>query len=266
MVKLEEERESIVFTNEGQKIFGVVHRPLVSAPYPMVLVCHGLGGHKTGKYRLYVHLAEMLTQMGIGCLRIDFRGSGDSEGNFSDMTIDSEVSDAMVALDYLKKDKRVDSSRIGLFGRSFGGVIAVAAASRFGEAKSVVLWAPVFSGDQWRDKWMFLQAQKMSEEQREKFMRINGLMPGYAFYEQLFGLKLQSDLASLDQLPLLHIHGELDGIVDLTHAEEYQNLRDRAAGESRFLRLAKCDHDFSDPLEQKVALQETALWFKTTLY
>lgn len=260
-----ESRESVVLKNQGQKIFGVIHRPLLSEPYPCVLVCHGLGGHKTGKYRLYVNLAEMLSKIGIGCLRIDFRGSGDSEGPFSDMTIESEISDAIVALDFLKNDKMIDFSRIGMFGRSFGGVIAVSAASRFGCVKSIALWAPVFSGDQWRDQWTKLQNHQIDEIQREKLMRINGLMPGHKFYEQLFGLKIEPDLASLSELPMLHIHGELDETVNLSHADCYQTFRKNVKGHSRFLRLNKSDHDFSHPQDQTIALNETALWFKNTL-
>lgn len=264
-MEAQETRESVVLKNHGQKIFGVIHRPLVSSPHPAVLICHGLGGHKSGKYRLYVHLAEMLARIGIGCLRIDFRGSGDSEGKFSDMTIEGEISDALAALDFLKHDRLVDSSKIGLFGRSFGGVIAVSAASRYRDIKSLALWAPVYSGDQWRDKWMMVQSNQLPDDHKEKLMRINGMLPGPHFYQQLFGLKLESDLASLDKLPLLHIHGELDETVNLSHAECYQTFRRNAKGKSQFLRLKKCDHDFSHPQEQEIALNETTLWFQKTL-
>lgn len=264
MIK-QEDRESVVLKNEGQKIFGVIHRPITTSPYPVVMVCHGLGGHKTGKYRLYVHLAEMLAKIGIGCFRFDFRGSGDSEGSFSEMTIDTEVSDAMTVLDYLKQDSKVDSSRIGIFGRSFGGVIAINAACRFGDIKSMALWAPLYNGDQWREKWMMMKANQLPEDHRDKLMRINGLMPGHHFYEQLFDLKIEPELGSLDKLPLLHIHGELDDIVDLSHAEKYQTFRRNAKGKTCFLRLGKCDHDFSHPQEQKIALNETTLWFQNTL-
>lgn len=260
-----EERDSIVLENEGQKIFAILHQPIGIPVFPTVLVCHGLGGHKTGKYRLYVHLAEMLAKIGIGCLRFDFRGSGDSEGNFHDMTIDSEVSDALKALEYLKTNPRIDTSRVGIFGRSFGGVIAITAASRFQKIKSLALWAPVFSGDQWRDKWNQLQRSELSDEHREKLMRINGMLPSHDFYEQLFNLQIEKELVFLDKLPILHIHGEQDEIVNVSHAEKYQELRRSSQGYSHFLRLGKSDHDFTHPLEQKIALNETVLWFQNTL-
>lgn len=260
-----ENRESLVFVNEGEKIFGVLHRPLSQKPYPVVLVCHGLGGNKTGKYRLYVHLAEMLTKRGIGCLRIDFRGSGDSEGDFSDMTIETEISDALMALQILQNDPEVDRARIGIFGRSFGGVIAISAAAIFGNIKSLGLWAPVFNGDQWKDPWQLLKKKQLPEDVKEKLMRINGLLPGMQFYEQLFALELQSHLQALEKTPILHIHGEKDEIVNLSHAENFKKYRENAQEKSSFLRLSESDHDFSHPKEQKVALQETADWFEKTL-
>lgn len=260
-----ENRESIVLKNNGEKIFGIVHRPMTSSRYPVVMVCHGLGGHKTGRYRVYVHLAEMLTKIGIACIRFDFRGSGDSEGDFTKMTIDSEVSDAMTVLDYLQKDGGFDSNRIGIFGRSFGGVIAINVAKKYGNVKSMALWAPLYNGDQWREKWAQMKAHKLSEEICDKLMRINGLLPGTAFYEQLFELKIEPELTSLNDVPLLHIHGELDEIVNLSHADRYVAFRKNAKGSTRFLRFGKCDHDFSDPQEQQMALNETAIWFQNTL-
>src|ERR1700722_17738329 len=142
-------RESIVLENQGQKIFGILHRPVIpSDKYPAVLICHGLAGHKTGKYRIYVIFAEMLAKVGIASLRIDFRGSGDSEGDFSDMTLTSEVSDALLSLDFLKTVQDVDADRIGIFGRSIGGTVAFMTVHRDPAKciKSIATWAPIFDG------------------------------------------------------------------------------------------------------------------------
>lgn len=119
-MSITEERESIVLTNEGEKIFGVLHLPKGIDKPPCVLVLHGLGGHKTGRFRVYVDLAESLVKAGIAVLRFDFRGSGDSEGSFAEMTLNGEISDALVVLKFLHKDSRIDNQRIGIFGRSMG--------------------------------------------------------------------------------------------------------------------------------------------------
>ena len=84
----------------------------------------------------------MLSKLGIGSLRFDFRGSGDSEGDFSKMTLESEVSDALLAMEYLRGRPEVAKDRIGIFGRSVGGTIAVMTASRT-PVSSVVAWFPL---------------------------------------------------------------------------------------------------------------------------
>lgn len=260
-----EEREPLILHNNGQKIFGVIHRPLNAVKSPAVLMCHGLGGHKVGKGRLYVHLAEKLVAMGIVTLRIDFRGSGDSEGAFSAMTIDSEVSDALVALNYLKSDPSVDAERMALFGRSFGGVVAILAAQRFNTIKSLALWAPVFGPEQWKEKWQKVHAAPLAPEQRDSLLEIEGLRPGYNFFQQLFALNLNQPLKELAGIPLLHFHGEMDSVVDLSHAHKYKEARQHASGETHFKLLPKSDHDFNDYKERHAALDETAEWIAKTL-
>ncbi len=260
-----EERTPVTLLNDGQKIFGVIHRPENQAKTPAVLICHGLGGNKIGKGRLYVLLAEMLAANGITTLRVDFRGSGDSEGDFSKMTIESEVSDALVALDFLKQDPQVDADRIAIFGRSFGGVVAILASHKFAAIKSLALWAPVFGCEQWKEKWQKAHSTPMSSQQRESLMNIEGLQPGYSFLQQLFTLNLAEQLRSLEGIPLLHIHGEKDAIVDLTHANRFREARHHVLGKSHFKLLPESDHDFLNPAERKIALCDTAEWFVKTL-
>lgn len=260
-----EERESIVLENEGQKIFGIFHRPCTKGPFPAVLMCHGLAGHKTGKYRLYVLLAERLSKLGIASLRIDFRGSGDSEGSFSEMTLASEVSDAIIALDYLRNRPDVDNVRIGMFGRSVGGMVALMTAQKAGPVKSLATWAPLFDGDQWASQWDLLHAPEVSEEYRTEMMKVNGQVPSVKFFKELFATNMADHLKDLTTTPLLHIHGEQDIVVTTQHAERYLKAREGLNGKNKFIRLPKSDHDFSHTKEQLVALEETSNWFSKTL-
>lgn len=260
-----EERESIVLENEGQKIFGIFHRPCCNEPFPAVLICHGLAGHKTGKYRLYVHLAERLSKLGIASLRIDFRGSGDSEGNFSETTLESEVSDAVVALSYLRNRPDVDNSRIGVFGRSVGGTVALMTAKKSGPIKSLATWAPLYDGEQWEDQWHLLHAPDVSEEYRSEMMKINGQVPGVKFFKELFSIRMEDHLKDLVGVPLLHIHGEQDIVVTTKHADRYAKAREAVKAKNKFIRLPESDHDFSHTKEQLFALEETSNWFYKTL-
>lgn len=266
MEKKCEEREVVVFENNSQKIFGVLHMPLnQSKPVPAVLICHGLAGHKTGKYRLYVTLAKMLASMGIAALRVDFRGSGDSEGEFHEMTVTSTVSDAVTAINWMANNPRLDAARIGIFGRSFGGSVAVMAAAETHKIRSVALWAPVFNAKPWLNLWESLQAGTLDEKTRKEAMTINGLMPSLHFYKEFFDMNLENDLEKLGIVPTLHIHGEKDELILIDHADHYVRHREKANAKTKFIRLPNADHDFSLAEDQTEALFITTRWFADTL-
>lgn len=258
-------RESIELTNNGQKIFGVLHLPKGVENPPCVMICHGLGGHKTGRFRVYVDLAEALIEEGIAVFRFDFRGSGDSEGNFGEMTLNGEVSDALAALNYLKTEKRIDSNKIAVFGRSLGGAVAVLSASQFGRIQCIALWAPLFNGDQWKREWAKVKGGIASEHESKELRRINGQIAGLNFYAELFEMRIDLALKELRDVPLFIIHGEKDDLVTIRHSELYVDERRHSDEETKFIRLPEGDHDFSYTDERLFAIEETTKWFKENL-
>ncbi len=260
-----EERYSVEIEIHEKKIFGVIHKPITQGKVPAVLFCHGLAGHKIGKHRMYVTLAECLAQHGIASLRIDFRGSGDSEGSFSDMTYTSEVHDALMSLTYLSELSFIDPQRIGIFGRSFGGAVAIMAAEKFKKLKAIALWASIFDVSQWEKSWELVSTGQVDERTRHELMRIDGQLPGMKFYEELFKLDLTKGLSSLDTIPMLHIHGEKDTVVTVDHADKFAKHRKNASAATRFLRLPHSDHDFTHPEEKTKAIQLTCEWLKENL-
>ena len=50
------------------------------------LLCHGFTGNKIDFNRLLVQAARALAQSGLNALRFDFMGSGDSSGDFNQMS------------------------------------------------------------------------------------------------------------------------------------------------------------------------------------
>lgn len=262
----QEVRESVILINENEKIFGVFHTPIESAKkVPAILVCHGFAGQKTGRYRLYVTLAEELAKNGIAVLRIDFRGCGDSEGDFVNTCLTGEVSDAIKGLEFLKNHPLVDSSRLGIFGRSLGGAIAVIAAKKFGSIKSLALWAPMFSAESWHEKWLLLKNANLSAEQMKKMMVMNGQLAGERFLKELFEMRLENELEFLDEVPLLHIQAEMDKIVTPEHGLKYKQFRKKSSNISEFISFANSDHDFSNVQERNEAMNKTVSWFMNTL-
>jgi uncharacterized protein len=267
MIERTEERIPIVVENQGQKLFGMLHLPKheVGEQVPAVLFCHGLAGQKTGKHRVYVDLASKLATQGIATLRFDYRGCGDSEGNFYESTPSGHYSDALVFLDYLKQHPNIDTERLGVFGRSFGGTVAVKTAAECTTIRSVALWCPMFSGEQWQDQWQLVQTNSVDEKLRKEMMQVGGQQGSYHFFDELFSLNVSDDLEKLSHLPLLHIHGEVDKRVDIQHARDYESFRGNSLAESKFVKLPNTDHDFSHFDERYQAIDETFQWFTNTL-
>ncbi|MBA2369409.1 MAG: alpha/beta fold hydrolase [Candidatus Protochlamydia sp.] len=259
-----EERESVIISNHGEKIFGVLHRPLQTGKAPAVVICSGFAGNKCGKYRLFVNLAKELAKNGIAVFRFDYRCSGDSEGDFKDITIDSKLSDALLCIKHLENDARIDKDRLGLLGRSLGGAIAVLAASHSQSIKSLALWAPVFTSEPWKKLWDNVKSNPALLITKDILKNLPANVPNLVFIEQFFKMDIEQRLESIKKIPLLHVHGEQDLVVKIEHARAYKKARELAEN-NRFIVLPNSDHDFSDESEQRIAIDETCGWFLQTL-
>ena len=77
-------------------------------------------------------------QHGYACIRIDMRGSGDSEGLMPDMYAQNELDDALTALEWIKNQSWCNGA-IGMMGTSWGATSALqAATSGSGLLKAVI--------------------------------------------------------------------------------------------------------------------------------
>lgn len=260
----EEDRQPVVIVNEGRKIFGVIHRPIREGKGAAVVICPGFAGNKCGKFRMLVTIAQELAKNGLTVLRFDYRGSGDSEGEFSDMTLEGEVSDTLCALSFLSNDSKIDSKCIGILGRSLGGAVAILAASRFKDIKSIALLAPVFTSEPWKMAWNKMKSEKKALSDIEMPHHLPASMPSLAFLAQFFEMNLHHEMESLQDVPLLHIHGKQDKVVTMEQAKEFETSRTETQN-SRFVQLPNSDHDFSDVAEQTIVINEIIKWFQNTL-
>ena len=75
---------------------------------------------------------------GYGCLRVDIRGTGDSEGLLTDEYAEQEQNDAVEIVSWLSKQKWC-TGRVGMFGLSWGGFNALQVAERQPEALKAIV-------------------------------------------------------------------------------------------------------------------------------
>ncbi len=108
---------------------------------PAALVCHphpALGG--TMDNGVVTAICRALSAVGIASLRFNFRGVGNSEGDFTNGELEAE--DVGGALDALKRWPGIDGRRLAVAGYSFGAGVALRSAASLKAAKCLALVAP----------------------------------------------------------------------------------------------------------------------------
>jgi len=132
--------------NSGIMLAGTLTLPKSKQPSSLAILIPGYGKHDrnlTGMgHESFLILADYLTQRGIGVLRFDKRGVGQSTGNYDTATTQDFADDVLAGVDYLKSRTDVDTSQIGLIGISEGGLIASIVAAKSHDVTYAVLMAP----------------------------------------------------------------------------------------------------------------------------
>ena len=77
------------FNKAGIRLSAKIDLPLSRAPYPFALFAHVFTGNKN--LISAKHISRALTQNGIGVMRFNFTGLGESEGDFADTNFTSNV-------------------------------------------------------------------------------------------------------------------------------------------------------------------------------
>jgi len=146
--------EEVSFRNEIDdiKLAGTLTYPKTGSAFPAVILISGSGpqdrnsellGHKP-----FLVMADYFTTKGIAVLRVDDRGTGETEGNYNKTRLNGFVRDTKAALDFLRKHEKINDSNIGLLGHSLGGTIApiIACNDRY-ISYIIMLAGPTMRGD-----------------------------------------------------------------------------------------------------------------------
>lgn len=116
---------------DGLTIRGTAFYPHArpSKLYPPVIICHGIPGSGTPRPSGdpgYEDLAEELTSLGVAAVIFNFRGCGESEGNFDMM---GWTRDLEAVIDKTLNTPYIDPTRLLVVGFSGGGAAAVKVAA-----------------------------------------------------------------------------------------------------------------------------------------
>ena len=159
--------EEVKVTNSTPRkpiqLAGTLTLPKSPGPHPAVVLITGSGAQNRNEellnHRPFLVLADHLTRKGIAVLRMDDRGVGGSKGGSVNDTSKDFAGDIRAAVEYLRKDKRIDPKKVGLIGHSEGGLIApiVAVDAPDAVAFIVLLAGPTLAGEE----ILYLQGEKI---------------------------------------------------------------------------------------------------------
>ena len=138
----------VTFENEGCTIVGTLAMPAgAKGTVPAALLFHGFTGTRDElpivgtDETMYSRTARVFAEHGIASLRIDFCGSGESDGTYDETTFTGQISDALAALAWLDRQPRI--GHIGIVGLSQGGLVGAVTASMDKRVEALVLWSAV---------------------------------------------------------------------------------------------------------------------------
>jgi len=105
-----------------------------------VLLCHGLTGNGKGG-EIFDELAWRLIEVGIASFRFDFRGQGESEGSYNDITLSGEQKDIEAAVRFIKP---MGYRNLGITAADFAaGPVCFYLRENAESAKALVFWNPI---------------------------------------------------------------------------------------------------------------------------
>jgi hypothetical protein len=204
-----------------------------------VLLCHGFLSNKNSTTNKT--LTRSLTEQGLATLRFDFFGQGESDGPFENITVTIALGQALAALDLLVAR---GYTRIGLIGSSFGGLIALLAASKKPDIACLALKCPVADFAEVL-RLEFGEAGMARWKTHHEIPDVTGgpkpVRLRYALYENCLeydGYEAAADI----KVPTLIVQGEKDELVPL---HQSTRLMSALQGKRQLEILHGADHGFT---------------------
>lgn len=217
-------------TVNNQKIEGIVHQ---SQTDKWIFFCHGFGSNKKGSYEERCNFLQR--EKDYNCVRFDFRGNGESEGEFINANLSSRIEDLRAVIDYFDPESCI------VFGSSFGGKVAFHAALEDERIRKVIGKAPV-TYNSIMDKF------RSAVENKGKFEYIEGKPIDTSFFEDFDKFSFK-DVEDNLEIPVLIVHGGADTTVKL---ENSLKAVENVDFDMRLLKLEGEKHKFSTEGENKM--------------
>lgn len=125
--------------NDGVRLSARIWLPQVAATDPVPAILEYIPYRKRDMVRIRDERNHpVFAQAGFAAIRVDMRGSGDSEGIMSDMYTPEELDDAIDVIEWIARQSWCNGS-VGMMGTSWGGTSSLQAASKNPPALKAVI-------------------------------------------------------------------------------------------------------------------------------
>lgn len=211
------EEKIFILNSAGEKLIGIETLPNnANGKLAAVLLVHGFGvdKHEEG---LFDGLAPRLAKTGFAVYRFDFSGSGESEGNYTNVTLTKLKLDLAKILEFTQGRPNVDKNRIGILAQSFGTSVVAALAPK---VKAIVFTGSISTPKEIMGiatKWVKLNQKGVSTKVKSsgKAITINK-----EFWQDFDNYNLPESIHKI-HCPMLFIHGSKDNRIPLSETEAY---------------------------------------------
>lgn len=133
----------------GRRLLGLLHEPSAT-PAGVWLFCNPLFEERKSAHRILVETARALCAAGWAVLQFDYRGCGDSEGEFPEFSVPDWLADIRAARAWLRA--RYPGLSLNILGLRLGATLAWQAATAAPNVfERAVLWEPAANGRDYLD-------------------------------------------------------------------------------------------------------------------
>lgn len=246
-----EARTASFLNDEGEELAAILDLPIAGSPRAFAIFAHCFTCSKD--LRAAKTIGRELTAHGIGVLRFDFTGLGQSEGEFSDTTFSSNIADIASAADWLEED--YEAPKI-LIGHSLGGAAVIRAAASIPSVAAVATIGAPASPKHVEN--LLDGSLEDLEETGEATVDIGGrpFRIRRRFIEDLRDVS-EDDEKGQPGVPLLILHSPADTVVGIENA---RMIYEAARHPKSFVSLDDADHLLTDRSDSQYAATVIASW------
>lgn len=245
-------RSKVEFTNsQNQKLAGLLELPKQGNPRAMALFAHCF---TCGKDIVAAsRIGRALAKHGIGVLRFDFTGLGNSDGDFGNTSFSSNIEDLVAAGQFL--ELRYQAPRI-MIGHSLGGAAVLAAAHHLSSVEAVATIGAPSTADHVHH--LFDDKADVIHEDGEAEVSLAGRKFNVRsqMLEDLVQWNTPDHIGNLRKA-LIIFHSPVDQVVDISEAA---TIYQAAKHPKSFISLDDADHLLSRARDAEYVADTLVAW------